>query len=253
MLVQHCKYCSLIGLFAFASRGVDLTEAQLHAEQCPHLGSDSFTVEGVNRCPRPWDLDPSQGHAPWTHEPRCLQMQIGFNSNNRTFCLFTNADFGSGRGISIITEPGVATDIAVKTGLEITGHGDKVTVPESNESSLYETRTLPGRGVGLYAKRVIEPGQVILRDVPILITMKDALDAFARHDRHAMQWRGIMQLPESTQHLARNLAKSRGGDEIDDILQTNSIRQTYVNNTAHLAVMPEVAVCFLHFYNMNTF
>jgi hypothetical protein len=40
-------------------------------------------------------------------------------------------------------------------------------------------------------------------------------------------------------------AKSRGGDEIDDIIQTDSITQSRDDGARHLAVVPEVAVCRL--------
>lgn len=48
-----------------------------------------------------------------------------------------------------------------------------------------------------------------------------------------------------TQTQIRALAKSRGGDEIDDIIQTNSITQSCGEGVRHLAVVPEVAVCRL--------
>lgn len=72
--------------------------------------------------------------------------------------------------------------------------------------------------------------------------MRDALDDLPRNQRQKMQWRGVLQLSGDDQKLFRNLARSRGGDEIDDILQTNSIGLNLDDNHGHLAVMPKAAV-----------
>lgn len=48
-----------------------------------------------------------------------------------------------------------------------------------------------------------------------------------------------------TQTQTHALAKSRGGDEIDNIIQTNSITQSRDESARHLAVVPGVAVCRL--------
>ena len=57
--------------------------------------------------------------------------------------------------------------------------------------------------------------------------------------------KAVLQLPVQTQTQIRALAGGRGGDEIDDIIQTNSITQSCDQGARHLAVVHEVAVCRL--------
>ena len=84
---------------------------------------------------------------------------------------------------------------------------------------------------------------------PILVIMRDALEELSRDERHELQNRVLGQLPERTRGLFLDLARSRGGDVIDDIVQTNAIGQIYTGDDGseigHLAVMPEAAVSLL--------
>jgi hypothetical protein len=80
---------------------------------------------------------------------------------------------------------------------------------------------------------------------PVIILMKEALGEPSREQRHAPPRKTVLQLPVQTQIQTHALAKSRGGDEIDDIIQTNSITQSRDESARHLAVVPEVAVCRL--------
>jgi hypothetical protein len=100
--------------------------------------------------------------------------------------------------------------------------------------------------VGLFANRSIAAGETIMLEPPVLIVMRDALDKLSREGRHAFQNRGIGQLPAKTRQLFLDLAKSRGGDVLDDIFQTNAMGQSYTGSdgkeVGHLAVIPEAAV-----------
>ncbi|XTI87276.1 hypothetical protein V2W45_1485832 [Cenococcum geophilum] len=98
-----------------------------------------------------------------------------------------------------------------------------------SEIPLYISQELPGRGIGLFASRIIESGEVIMGSPTVIILVKDALDVPLRDERHALLRKAVLQLPAgllSTQTQIRALAKSRGGAEIDDIIQTNSITQS---------------------------
>ena len=77
---------------------------------------------------------------------------------------------------------------------------------------------------------------------PVIILMKDALDVPLREERHALLRKAVLQLPVQTQTQIRALAKCRGGDEIDNIFQPNSITQSCDGGVRHLAVVSEAAV-----------
>lgn len=77
---------------------------------------------------------------------------------------------------------------------------------------------------------------------PVIILMKNAVDVPLREGRHALLWKAVLQLPVQRQAQIRILAKSRGGDESDDIFQTNSITQSCGGGVRHLAVVSEAAM-----------
>jgi len=151
--------------------------------------------------------------------------------------LFTNTHFRSGRGMSIITTPEIVANIVRRYEFL-----DREELTPS-KIPLYISQGLPVHTIGLFANRIIELSEVIMGSPPVIILMKDALDEPLREERHALLRKAVLQLPVHTKTQIRALAKSRGGDEIDDVIQTNSITQSCGEGVRHLAVVPEVAVC----------
>lgn len=105
----------------------------------------------------------------------------------------------------------------------------------------------------LSQRKEIEAGQVIFTDSPLFITLREALHDLPREKRQELQWRGVLQLSRESQKLFRGLTTSRGGDEIDDILQTNAIGVTLGDGNAYLALMPKAAVCETFLFLMLIF
>ena len=61
-----------------------------------------------------------------------------------------------------------------------------------------------------------------------------------------MQWRGVLQLPKREQDRSRSLAVSQGTDLISDVLHTNSIGLVIGEESEHGALVPDLAVSFVH-------
>jgi hypothetical protein len=157
------------------------------------------------------------------------------------FCLYTRAASGSRREFNIVATPEFAKTLALKD--PISGQNQETNEATGNFNlPSYETRETKGRGVGLFSTSEIEAGQVILSDSPVFITLRDALDFLPRTERQEMQWRGVYQLSTDVQTLLLDLSTSRGGDQIDDILQTNSIGLSLGDRRGYLALFPQVAV-----------
>ncbi|KAE9372469.1 SET domain-containing protein [Stipitochalara longipes BDJ] len=203
--------------------------------------TDLFEVEHGSTCPPMTDVDPRPENHPWTHIIRCIESPDDDYGKPQTFCLYTRAASGSRRECSIVTTRTLAEKLALE---ELGEHnqGAKGTT-EALNSTLpdFETRAIKGRGIGTFATTNIEAGQVIFTDSPIFITLRDALDLLPRVERQEMQWRGVLQLSGDGQRVFRNLSKSRGGDEIDDILQTNALGLSLGGKQGYLALMPQVA------------
>jgi hypothetical protein len=189
---------------------------------------------------------------PWTHNPTCLYARLPstFNTNNTSakkerekeiFCVYTNSLFANGRGISFITTPEVATHFTADSF----SHADQ----EERGGGLWETRETTDRGIGSFTKeKRVEAGESFMVKHPVLLISRDLLHADAREERHVLLERAMKQLPTKTERVVRGLAKSRGGDELDDVVQTNAVgmRIGPGEGSGHLGVVPEVAVSCFH-------
>jgi hypothetical protein len=205
----------------------------LHDYQCNLANARLSGADAT--CSLPHGLAPSLRYHPWTHQPQCIQ------AGDEEYCLFTNALFRARRGISIITTREIANKLAATVGVDFYDIGRQDITRLNRHAPIY-MQDQPGRGFGLFAMHNLKPGQNIMMDYPALVVKRDALGALSPAERQDLQWRAILQLPETTQKKVRSLARSNGGDEIDDIFRTNSIGLRLVNDTKHLAVIPEVAV-----------
>jgi hypothetical protein len=141
----------------------------------------------------------------------------------------------------MITTPELAQTLSSKDSIGGYKHKNEQFTLNGRAPS-YEARKTIGRGVGLFSTSEIQAGEIILTDPPKFIILRDALDALSQPERQEMQWRGVLQLSRDDQKLFRNLVRSKGGDEIDDILQTNSMGLSLGDKHGYLAVMPNAAV-----------
>ena len=194
-------------------------------------------------CPQLTNLEPSTEYYPWTHLPQCIEAPDEGDGLPETFCLYTRAVPGSERGFSIITTKELAREFELKDAIS-NQELDIKSVYIDNETALYETRGTKFRGIATFATHDIKAGQVIFTDSPLFITLRAALHDLPREERHVLQWRGVLQLSKKAQNRIRSLTTSRGGDEIDDALQTNAIGVSMGDEPSpYLALMPKAAVC----------
>ena len=197
------------------------------------------------------EADPVTGFKPWSHKPHCRLVEVVEEKlkRNKTFCLFTRA--ADKRGFSVLTTPKVAA--AIEKDASWVQHDKRSSqAPLSTVGGdLYEAKEAPGSGIGLFATADIPEGKVIMVDLPTIVAMRDALEGLKDEDRQEMMWRGLLQLPKDTQRVTRylsrtgDLSRSRDGDEVDQVLQTNSVGINLGTRDLHLGVFPESAVCFL--------
>jgi hypothetical protein len=175
---------------------------------------------------------------PWTHAPFCLRSK---NKWNDDFCVYTNADFRSGRGISIIAEMETAMRIARESAA---GIPELQSASNAIEEVPYEEREDLERGVGLYAKKdhSIKAGRTILVDYPSIAIHREALMWFSPEDREELQWLAVLQLPDESRRRVRGLSRQGGeSDAVSDIMKTNSIGQKF-GEDRFLSIFPAIAV-----------
>ncbi|KAF2468943.1 SET domain-containing protein, partial [Lindgomyces ingoldianus] len=105
---------------------------------------------------------------------------------------------------------------------------------------LYEARQTLDRGIGLFAKTSITAGSAFMFNSPVVVVARGALSGLSHADRDRVFSKAIQQLPKDTRKLFLDLARSRRGNKIDDIFQTNSMGME-LGGVRHLGVVPEAA------------
>jgi hypothetical protein len=184
----------------------------------PQSRSDLADIQQI--CPK-WQVDISsavEGHAPWTHEPYCLLS----NLTGKEVCVFTNANYHFGQGISIIATPGTAKNI-VRLGLVSESQFESEYLNTPNK---YEEIERPGYGVGLFVKesQEIKAGELIFVDHPTLLSPNDSKDPLRTEDDLYLLWKAVLQLPGEAKLRTLKLAKSKKNymDDIKNIISTNA-------------------------------
>ena len=200
-------------------------------------------------CPVPQtDGAAASSDAPWTHPVRCAVAKNETSGAEKTYCLYTTALFGGGHGASLIAAPSTASEAISNDPYEdrpsYGGSGTRnfATGPVvTKDGPAYTVSRTPGKGLGAVAARKIEQGEILMLDFPAILVGKKFLEDIQPKLRRRLLKRGLSQLPQSTQDKVFSLAKSTGGEPIDDILGTNTCSVTLADEVM-LALYPEVAV-----------
>ncbi|CAK7236078.1 hypothetical protein SBRCBS47491_009513 [Sporothrix bragantina] len=193
--------------------------------------------------------------APWTHRPVCTAAYRtgarGKKVRLQQFCVFTDATFRGGRGLSIIAAPHVAAAMArsLDDGNIPARLRDHPSTPLAGDPALeygpvddntgqgnaFVVQDIPGRGKGVVAARKIRKGEVVFVDYATVLTQ----NTFSAHDATSTELGiedggeadeeqimqllqvAVAQLSEAQQTKIHALAHSLGGERIRDILRTN--------------------------------
>ena len=173
---------------------------------------------------------------PWTHIPACLS-----DTNNQTYCVYTNTNYANGRGISFFTTPEIADYVVT-----LPAFANNPLAPHVNNWTdvPYEIRNIPGRGNGVFATRKLERGDVILAETPVGVYMSDAF--FPDHDLGYEYLRKTYErLPERTREEFEKLSMHNEGHPIMERVNTNAFAGEF-GEDAHFWVHPQTAVSSLY-------
>lgn len=173
--------------------------------------------------------------SPWTSEPQC----ITDTESNENFCVYTNKNFASGRGISFFTSPRIAARVEALpafTNFTIHKHINNFTNPP------WEVRNVIGRGNGLFATRTLHRGDEILSDTPVGVYQSDAF--FPDYPLgYKYLHKAFEQLPLKTQRIFVKMAMhTPGGDPVMERINTNAFAGEF-EGAPHFLLYPETAVC----------
>lgn len=153
---------------------------------------------------------------PWTHIPHCIEAE------EEPWCVYTNAGFPKGRGISIITTPNQASE-----ALNLLSHvvDRPFFAPEKLYSSPpYKVVDIPGKGKGVVATEKIKKGRALLMDyATVLAAAEYPADVMHEEVRELMD-AAVDRLgsPGRVKGLSRLGRDPEEASEVEDLLLTNS-------------------------------
>lgn len=183
------------------------------------------------------EIPPS--YFPWTHKPICGNQ---FDELGEAFCVYTNASFSDGRGISILTTPGVAEKFATlppfQNSTALSSRG--INVDTDPKDRPWYTVSIPGKGVGMRASRPLQRGDLITAYTPVVLAHIG--DSLFTEDREKLLRLAVEQLPVASRDAYLDLAKIY--DEADvvaqDVLKANGFDME-IGGLKHGAVFPEAS------------
>ncbi|KAK5059870.1 hypothetical protein LTR84_009753 [Exophiala bonariae] len=173
----------------------------------------------------------------WTHQPVCTSYLSEFNS---LLCVYTNATFSQGRGISIFTTPKIAAEFAALLPF----HDDEILqkrgINSAEGSGLWTAKALPGKGIGMVAKRDLQRGELITAYTPYLIS--HAENVLSVQEREKFLQIALSQLPAASQEHFLDLAKYyyELSVVVQDVVKANTF-QMDMGGRMHLLVVPEAS------------
>lgn len=161
-------------------------------------------------------------HPSWTRATSCTDS----NNGTDTYCVFTSASFGFGRGISVLTSPDRAEYIAK---LPVFANSSQVFKNGNSwpdlENAPYKHVHVPGKDLGVVATRLIYPGDLLMSEPAAVLVDYGAFDALDYSDVERLQTEAVHHLPRRLRERSLNMSSHGGTDNVDlveKIMQTNA-------------------------------
>ena len=200
-----------------------------NTEQLPEANQQHIIQEP----PKQEEIKPELKYAPWTEEPQCITDK----ETKEEFCVYTNANFASGRGISFFTSPKIAAKVVslpAFTQPEVHKHVNNFTDPP------WEVRNVADRGNGLFAIRTLHRGDEIVSDTPVGVYQSDAFFPDWPQGYKYLH-KAFQQLPKATREIFVKMAAHNPGDPIMERVNTNAFAGEF-EGAPHFLLYPETAV-----------
>jgi hypothetical protein len=153
---------------------------------------------------------------PWTHKPICY---ISPTDAVPKLCIYTNASFSDGRGISIFTTPSLAKEFS-----QLPAFTDPSALSQANANHKQPSyvKVIPKKGKGMLASRNLKRGELITAVTPLLVVYRE--DTLSTKDREFYLRKGVEQLNTKSRELYEGMARIYGDERVktQDVLKANT-------------------------------
>ncbi|THV50499.1 hypothetical protein BGAL_0147g00020 [Botrytis galanthina] len=226
--------------------------SNLKVSRNKHHPNKSSQLLFINNNESNTTLSTSSSPSPWQYSPVCSNI-TSTSPKTPQFCVYTSTTFASGRGISLLTTPKIASKIASLPAF--TSSLPFQPLYNSSNPAPFEIRQLPGRGMGVIATRPIKRGTILFAYPTIGIYHNSAfprshnsssLSQNQNQNHTSLFSLSATQLPPSTSNLLYSLAahephrQLHNGEGIIGRLNTNTFGEDFLGQE-HSIVVPETA------------
>ena len=220
-----------------------------HSHSCPidvlaHWNTYHQCAAPANWFPAP-DPRIKDNHWPWTRRPWCINERSAPKRKftlHRTYCIYVKEDFADGQGIVIWTTPAIAWAIAHDSpALHDTNDTASLNSIATGKDGLppYSIQDMPEKGFGVVANRRIHQGERIIQEPVLWAAHGKIITEVADEDRIPMTWHSVYSLPPESVDLMLAMYTTHGGDQINDIVRTNSYRIDFnTSDDSHCGIFP---------------
>lgn len=179
-----------------------------------------------------------KGPAVWTHEPFCLESLEAENG----YCVYTDARFGSGRGLSVIANPTMVREVY---RIPLFGKRQGVELKSTFEglSKFSRVRMHDGSGTYAVANASFTRGERVHSALPIILMQSTGNALLVEADQNLLLRVALSRASEEARSQYMSQYASIGPDPLVDRLEKNSF-STKVGQGDHMfiAALPESAV-----------
>lgn len=181
----------------------------------------------------------SPGNKAWTRASSCTA------NGTDEYCVFVSSTFANGRGVGVVTSPERANYIANLPAFTDENALKDENMERSPELASYEFVHVPGKDMGVVAKRPIYRGDHLMTFTPALVIDYGAFENLPEADIHRLQTEAIDSLPSELRTKFLNLSTHDGASDhierVDKILRTNAFNVEISDQNEHglYVVFPE--------------
>ena len=246
-------HSTLLGLILLSAPTLAVA---LTSSRCPADHGQALSGTAVRRstCPLPVDdytASRTGEWSPWTEEPQCVYPEVEDWDEDVKFCVYTFGTYNLGDGISLLTTPEAAANIAgalwnPEPAWRARKHRRRNTNSEASGEIKYRLEEIPGKGIGAVATQKILRKEVFITDLPSLLidarleTLSERPIEEFEEERKEIYEKAVANLLGKDRVL--RLASSRGDSTVDDIFKTNSFLVAMDEGGNHNGLFPEIAV-----------
>ncbi|KAG8160654.1 hypothetical protein KVR01_008918 [Diaporthe batatas] len=223
------RLCSALGATHLTKTHPDLV--------CPFLSVGAWPSCPVEMPDIIGDGGVSDNGSEWYRSDKCHQV------GSEVFCAFTQPSFNAGHGIALVTTAETLQEMA---SLHVfTDPREQMFGWMQSAGPAYREEQIPGKGIGLVAKRLLRTNEAFLNRAPIVMVDGIAFKRLGRARLTELLTQAVADLPETYQaeylNLTTHIDVETHQQRVYEIFMKNDFVTSVKDNLEFHSVFPQVS------------